>query len=151
MSHSPAATLAAFSVSRRSASRRELTPSNRAREVEVIVDEPRHDGGAGEVDHVGCRPGVARDLGARAARDDAAFVDRERLDDCEVRVDGEDLAVREHGVDVRLRERRPRGERRQRADRASGERTARPEPVVVHRSPSIREASGFRPGGVSRS
>ena len=51
-------------------------------------------------------PAVARHLRARAARDDATVVDRERFDDAEVRVDGQDLAVRDDGVDVLLRERR---------------------------------------------
>ncbi len=100
---------------------------HRAREVEVIVDEARHDGRAGEIEHLGVGSGVARDCGARAARDDAAFVDRERFDDREVRVDGDDLAAREHGVDVGLRAGRAHRERREHGDRASGERGQRAE------------------------
>jgi hypothetical protein len=38
-------------------------------------------------------------------------VDRERLDDAEVRVDGQDLAVRDHGVDFLLRKHRRACER----------------------------------------
>ena len=53
---------------------------------------------------VGVGARVAHDLRARAARDDATVVDGERLDDAEVRVDGQDLAVRDDGVDVLLRE-----------------------------------------------
>ena len=71
-----------------------------AREVEVVVDEAGDDGGAGDVDDLRVRTRVARDLRARAACDDAAVVDGQRLDDAEVRVDGQDLAVRDDGVDV---------------------------------------------------
>ena len=51
------------------------------------------------------RTRVARDFPARAARHDAAVLDRQGLDDAEARVDGQDLAVRDDGVDVLLRER----------------------------------------------
>ena len=69
-----------------------------AREVEVVVDEARDDGGAGDVDDLRVRARVARDLRARAGGDDAAVVDGERLDGAEGRVDGEDLAVRDDRV-----------------------------------------------------
>ena len=45
----------------------------------------------------------ARMIFARAARDDAAVVDRDRFDDAEVRVDGEDFAVGDDCVDLSLR------------------------------------------------
>ena len=66
-----------------------------AREVEVVVDEARDDGGAGDVDHPRVRARVARDLRARAGGDDAAVGDGQRFDGAEGRVDGEDLAARD--------------------------------------------------------
>ena len=89
---------------------------HRAREVEVVVDEARHDGGAGQFDRLRAGPGAPRHLGTRAARDDAAVVDRERFDDREIRIDGDDLAVRDHRVDG-LRGSRARGQRRGRESR----------------------------------
>ena len=77
-----------------------------AREVGVVVDEARDDGRARDVDQLRVRARVPRHLRARAARDDAAVVDGERFDDAKIGVDGEDLAVRDDGVDVLLRERR---------------------------------------------
>ena len=89
-----------------------------AREVEVVVDEAGDHGGAGDVDDPGPGARVARDFLARAARHDAAVVDGQGLDDAEARVDGQDLAVRDDGVDVLLRERgaRERGEDAERED-----------------------------------
>jgi hypothetical protein len=72
--------------------------------VEVVVDQARDDGGAPDVDDPGGGAGELGDLLARAARDDAAAGDRERFDDGEVAVDGEDLAARDDGVDVLLGE-----------------------------------------------
>ncbi len=60
---------------------------------------------------------VAGHLRARAARDDTTVVDRERFDDAEVRVDGQDLAVRDDRVDILLRERGGARERGKDADR----------------------------------
>jgi hypothetical protein len=76
-----------------------------AREVEVVVNEARDDGRAGDVDDLRAGARIARHLRARAARDDPTVVDRERFDDAEVRVDGQDLAVCDDGVDLLLRER----------------------------------------------
>ena len=62
---------------------------------------------------------VARDFLARAARHDAAVVDRQRLDDAEARVDREDLAVRDDRVGVALcaRDGAERGKNGKSADR----------------------------------
>ena len=72
----------------------------------MVVDQTRDDGCALDVDdsRVGTR--IARHLRARAARDDSAAVDRQRLDDAEVGVDGQDLTVRDYGIDWLLRQRR---------------------------------------------
>ena len=115
MIHSPGGRLAALAarISQRFAARVHaleaglLVPGvDAAREVEVVVDEARDDGRARDVDDLGVGARIAGHLRARAPRDDAAVVDGQRLDDAEVRVDGQDLAVRDDGVDVLLRERR---------------------------------------------
>ena len=69
-----------------------------AREVEVVVDEARDDGGAGDVDHPRVLARVARDVRARAGCDDAAVGDGQRLDGAEGGVDRQDLAARDYRV-----------------------------------------------------
>jgi hypothetical protein len=81
-----------------------------AREVEVVVDEARDDGCAGDVDHLCVRACVARDLCARAGCDDAAVGDGQRFDSAEGCIDGEDLAVRHDRVGGLLRDRARGGE-----------------------------------------
>src|SRR5580692_10493143 len=72
----------------------------------MIVDEAWDDGCTLDVDDFRVRTCVASQLRARAARDDTTIVDRERFDDTEVRVDGQNLAVRDDGVGLLLRKRR---------------------------------------------
>src|SRR5262249_14379372 len=81
-----------------------LVPAlNGASEVEMVIDEARDDGCTLDVDDLGVWTCVPRHPGAFAACDDTASVDRERFHDAGVRIDGQDLAVRDHGVDFRLR------------------------------------------------
>ena len=95
-----------------------------AREVEVVVDEAGNHGRASDVDDPGPGTRVARDVFARAARHDAAVVDGQGLNDPEARVDGQDLAVGDDGVDVLLRERgaRERGKEAGKEHRAGDSR-----------------------------
>ncbi len=109
MIQSPGDRLAALAASRRSASRRESTPSNRTCWCQVSTPRvkwkwlsmrpgmtvaPRH------VDDLRVAAGKAADLRRGARGDDAAVADRERLDGTKARVHGEDLAVRDDGVDA---------------------------------------------------
>ncbi len=84
-----------------------LVPAiDRAGEVEMVVDQARDNGCALDVDDFRVRTDLARYLGTGAACDDAAVGDRECLDDTEVCVHGQDLAVGDHGVGWLLRKQR---------------------------------------------
>jgi len=69
-----------------------------ANAVNMAVGQSRDDGAAAEVDQPGL---VARELPHRriaARRQHLAVADRERLSHRKIAVDGEDLAVEQHGV-----------------------------------------------------
>src|SRR5207253_2386226 len=75
-------------------------------ELEMVIDEAGDDGCALDVDDLCVGTRIARHLGARAACDDTTVVDRECFNDAEGRVHGQDLAVRDDGVDFLLRKHR---------------------------------------------
>ena len=62
-------------------------------QVRVVVDQPGHDGFAGEVDAARVGSGETRDVGGGADGDDAIASDGDGLRDREAVVDGDDLAV----------------------------------------------------------
>ena len=74
-------------------------------EMRVVVDQPWDHGATIEIHDAGRRPFELLDIGGAADRDDALALDRKRLGDREAVVDGDDLAVEEHGVRRRLRRR----------------------------------------------
>src|ERR1700735_4372318 len=76
----------------------------------MVVDEARNHGCALHVDDLRFGTRITRHLRVRSAGDDTAVVDGERLDDAEVRVDGQDLAVRDYRVDLLLSKCRGAGE-----------------------------------------
>ena len=79
----------------------------------MVVDEARDDGCALDVDDLCVGTRITRHLGGRAACDDTTVVDCECFDDAEVRVDGQDLAVRDHRFDSLLGKHRGRRECRE--------------------------------------
>jgi hypothetical protein len=82
-------------------------PRQREREVRVHVDEPRHDEGPAEVDHVAPGFGFRDDLG------DHPVAHHDRATILRMRVDAVDQAqIRQHGIAAR-------GQRRDRAAHSS--------------------------------
>jgi hypothetical protein len=87
---------------------------NGAREMEVVVDQARDDGGARDIDYPGLRADVAGHLCVGAACDDATLIDGEGVDYAKVRIDRENPAVRDDRVGHLLRK---RGRARQQRDK----------------------------------
>ncbi len=84
----------------------EAVRERRELDVRVGVDHPRQRGPPVEIDRLDAVAGEARDLGARAERDERAVLDEERLGERARRVEGADPPVqeREASIDHRARD-----------------------------------------------